>query len=119
MSKQIKLMTDYYCYPLWWMGGQEIGDIDPKTLPLSQELIKSLEQWQNGYDAILDLEDPASSGFKTLSQEEEFEQEGIRLWQKLKQELAPEYTVFYFSDRLQKIITDPEELQQKMNVKTA
>ncbi|MGK7928990.1 MAG: hypothetical protein AB4290_27765 [Spirulina sp.] len=111
MTQQIKLMTDYYCYPLWWMGGERFGDIDPKTLPLSQKTIASLEQWQTTYDAILDLDDPASAGFKTLQEEEEFEREGIRLWRVLQEELEPEYTIVYFSDRLQKIVTHLEELE--------
>lgn len=116
MAKKIKLMTDYYCYPLWWMGGDCIGDIDPKILPLNQTTIASLERWQASYDAILDLEDPASAGFKTLQEEEAFEREGLRLWQVLQEELEPEYQVFYFSDRLQKVVTHLEELEPSASI---
>ena len=44
MKEKIKLMADYGCYPLWWVNSQKIGDIDPETLPLSQQTINRLEK---------------------------------------------------------------------------
>ncbi|HAZ44112.1 MAG TPA: hypothetical protein DDW76_03435 [Cyanobacteria bacterium UBA11369] len=107
---KIKLMTDYFSHPLWGLDPDNIGDIDPKTLPLSQETIQRLEQWAASYNAILNQDDPASSGFESPQKEEAFEQEGIRLWLQIRQELPSNYEVWYFSDRLQREVSDPKEL---------
>lgn len=108
---KIKLMADYGCYPLWWAGGDEVGDIDPATLPLSQETLSRLEKWADACDAKLNWDDPASSGFPSPQAKEAFEEEGVSLWQQLRKELAPEYEVFYFSDRLRQHLTHPSELK--------
>ena len=110
MPKKIKLMADYGCYPLWW-ASKQAGDIDPATLSLSQETISRLEKWADVYDAKLNWDDPASSGFPTKEAKEAFELEGISLWKQLQQELAPNYEVVYFSDRLCKVVNHPNELE--------
>ena len=43
-------MADYECYPLWWVNSDKAGDIDPETLPLSQETITRLEKWADIYE---------------------------------------------------------------------
>lgn len=107
---KIKLMTDYFCHPIWGLDRDNIGDIDPQTLPLSSETIKRLHKWKETYNAILNRADPATSGFATRQQEEAFEEEGISLWYQLRQELPSNYEVWYFSDRLQQEIADPSQL---------
>ncbi|GAA6623181.1 hypothetical protein [Scytonema sp. NUACC26] len=94
MSEKIKLMADYGCYPLWW-ASDKAGDIDPATLSLSQETIIRLEKWAEVYDAKLNWDDPASSGFPSFEVRDAFEEEGISLWKQLQQELAPNYEVVY------------------------
>ena len=47
MTIKIKLMPDYCCHPLWGIDADNIGNINPATLPLSQETIKRLEKWAN------------------------------------------------------------------------
>ncbi|MBD2777604.1 hypothetical protein [Iningainema tapete] len=110
MAEKIKLMADYGCYPLWWISAN-VGDIDPASLPLSQETISRLEKWAEVYDAKLNWDDPASSGFPTNQAKDAFEKEGIRLWKQLQKELAPKYEVLYFSEQLRKVITHPHELE--------
>lgn len=46
-----------------------------------------------------------------MEAEEAFEEEGISLWQQLQKELAPDYEIVYFSDRLRKDISNLAELQ--------
>jgi hypothetical protein len=43
--KNIKLMADYQCHPLWNMSPGEYGDINPDDLPISQELKDQLNAW--------------------------------------------------------------------------
>ncbi|MFM2061582.1 MAG: hypothetical protein RLZZ507_1252 [Cyanobacteriota bacterium] len=116
MTIKIKLMADYGCYPLWWASFDKAGDIDPETMPLSEEIISRLEKWADIYDAKLNWEDPSSSGFFTLEAEAAFEQEGISLWKQLQTELAPNYEVVYFSEQLRKVVTDINELESLLAI---
>lgn len=111
MKEKIKLMADYGCYPLWWVSSEKIGDIDPETLPLSQETINRLEKWADMYDAKLNQDEPGLSSFLSTEEQENFEKEGINLWRQLKQELAPKYEVVYFSEKLGKIVANSNELK--------
>src|SRR5437660_11686755 len=98
----IKLMTDYGCFPLW--GVHPIGNIDPCTLPISQEVGSALARWAACYDGILNHEDPAQSGFANQADEEAFEAEGKRLWRELQTQLGPTYRVVYFSTLEQRVL---------------
>lgn len=110
MVKKIKLMADYQCWPLWDMSDPD--NIEPAELPLSAETIERLLRWSQTFDAILNWDDPASSGFESEQSAAAFEQEGIGLWLQLRQELAPDYEVHYFSDKLHKLLTNPNELAE-------
>lgn len=92
---KIKLMADYGSYPLWWEEPDLVGNINPNTLAISQELVVQLEEWSDMYD-------------KGIINEESFEQEGIRLWIMLNKELNPNYQVFYFSEKLRNIYGLPK-----------
>ncbi len=37
--KRIKLMADYDCYPLWLDSDDEVGNIDPDVLPISDSTL--------------------------------------------------------------------------------
>ncbi|MEA5531122.1 hypothetical protein VB638_16375 [Dolichospermum sp. UHCC 0684] len=116
MAEKIKLMADYGCYPLWWASSGKAGDIDPETMPLSEGTISRLEKWADIYDAKLNWEDPNSSGFPTLEAKAAFEQEGISLWKQLQQELAPNYEVIYFSEQLNQVVTNTNELASLLTI---
>lgn len=106
MTMQIKLWADYGCWPIWSLD--EPDNIEPSELPLTHETIGRLEKWQDTYDATLNQEYPPLSAFASPEAEQTFQQEGIKLWLQLRQELSPEYEVFYkIGDRLLK---HPEEL---------
>ncbi|MBC6476809.1 MAG: hypothetical protein GDA56_02430 [Hormoscilla sp. GM7CHS1pb] len=111
MPKTIRLMTDYGCYPLWVEEPDEMGDIDPATLPISQEIIKRLDEWRKAYEEILNLSDPAASGFPSIQAREAFNREGVTLWLQLRNSLWPDYEVVYFSEIMQKNIDHPKELE--------
>ena len=105
MPKHIKLMADYDCYPLWSMAPDHVSNINPETLSLSAEIKLRLQQWAKAYDETLNRDDPASSGFKSEDDAVAFEEEGMRLWQCLCQELGPAYEVVYFSESSQQLLT--------------
>lgn len=110
MYKRIKLMTDYNYYPLWDMD--DVGDIEPWELPLSEETIERLLNWQKIYDGIIDWDDPASAGFASVEEEIAFEREGISLWQQLQKELGDEYEVVYKSQLLHRVVSHLDELEE-------
>ncbi len=100
-------MPDYQCWPLWDVD--EIGNIDPHTLPISQEAVARLERWAAAFEEDFNWDDPASSVWPE-GKLDEFEAEGIRLWEQLRAELASQYDVGYFSQKLRRIVEDPREL---------
>lgn len=93
--RNLKLMTDYHCFPLWDMD--EPTNVDPAALPLSEELRTELDRWAEAYDALLNDDDPASSGFASDDARLAFDQVGLGLWVKLSSELGPAYRVWYRS----------------------
>ena len=116
MPKKIRLMTDYGCYPLWWDEPDQVGDLDPESLPLTQETIQRLYHWADAFEARLNLADPSDSPEVTPEEVERFEWEGLSLWKQLHQELAPDYEVVYFSSHFHQIFTNPVELEEKLKL---
>lgn len=98
----IRVLTDYYCHPLWvtYPDG-ELDNIAPESLPISRELADSLDRWADEFDAILNEDDPASSGFATPDDERSFNDEGRRLAEQFAREMGPEYKVTFY-DRFEK-----------------
>jgi hypothetical protein len=111
---RIKIMADYNCFPLWWKEPHDPGNIDPSTLPLSAETIARLMEWAARYDATLNKDDPAASGFPTDEEQRAFEDAGLELWRRVREELGAAYDVWYFSDRYQRLFSHPDELDAMM-----
>lgn len=96
MKKLIKLMADYECYPLWEYDELGlIGNLNPEDLPISEELIKALDDWSKIFDTTLNMDDPIKSGFNSLEDELKFKALGEILARKLMQELKNKYEVVY------------------------
>lgn len=98
----IRVLTDYYCHPLWvkYPDG-ELDNISPESLPISRELANSLNRWSDEFDAILNEDDPASSDFATPDDERRFNEQGRRLAEQFAHEVGSEYEVMYY-DRFEK-----------------
>lgn len=86
-------MADYFCYPLWHMGGGEVGNISPRELPLSPELTNRLMEWAQVFDEILDMDSPQDAGFKSEALGAAFRAEGDDLAECLAAELGPGYLI--------------------------
>ncbi len=96
--KRIRVMADYHTYPLWISIDDGFEDnINPENLPISKNLIAKFMNWAKQYDAILNLEDPASSDFPSKDAEQNFINEGKILSEQLQQELGNEYEVIFQS----------------------
>lgn len=93
-------MADYSAWPLWLAG----ENVNPDRFPISSELQDRLRVWSQTYDAILNRDDPASSGFPSREAELAWEEQGRRLWHDLQHELGAEYIVSYFSETERRVL---------------
>jgi hypothetical protein len=113
MAIKIKLWADYGSYPIWVVD--EIDNIAPEELPLSQPTIQRLNAWQDTYDQTLNQDYPPLSAFPNQQAEIDFNQEGIRLWEQLRLELSPDYEVFYQNNH--QLFKDPIQQPQLTSLK--
>ena len=98
MAKVLKLMPDYQCFPLW-LAGNEFGNADPGSLPLSDELKIALNRWAQAYDLTLNQDYPPDSKFQSKVEEDAFEAEAMRLRKELQIQLGTEFKIVYYSQR--------------------
>lgn len=94
--KKIRLVTDYFCYPVFHDDGAttgEYGDINPYTLPISKELANDLIEWQHWYERGINMNDPGNSAGMSTAEEELFKKYGHDLLERLASELGSEYQV--------------------------
>ncbi|WP_407543682.1 hypothetical protein Q0M94_28125 (plasmid) [Deinococcus radiomollis] len=92
--RALHLMADYDCSPLWEPGSAAYS-ISPEDLPISAALRESLWTWANTFDATLDRDDPAASGFNSREEEGRFIEEGQQLAERLQTELGMDYQIEY------------------------
>ncbi len=93
MGRRLKLMADYDCHPLWGVSADDLGDVDPAGLPISAELVAALAAWAAEFDATLDRDDPASSGFVDAATAAAFTAQGAALAARLADELGAEWQI--------------------------
>jgi hypothetical protein len=98
MTRILKLMADYDCFPIWEVFSDGIENITPDSLPISDDLKKDLHTWSDVYDQTLNIDDPESSGFVDAQSEQKFEIEGKRLWSELRSQLQTTCQILYFSE---------------------
>ncbi|WP_274561709.1 hypothetical protein [Streptomyces spiramyceticus] len=101
MSTEVRLAADYDCHPVWVRGSDGVRDnIAPAELPVTPRLAADLDSWGDAYDATLNREDPASSGFPDPQAEAAFAERGAHLARELARELGAAWRVTYFDPRL-------------------
>lgn len=110
MIRRIRLMADYQYFPLWEMD--DVGDIDPNELPLSEETITRLLKWQKIYDETMNWDAPSMSNFASKEDLIDFEIEGINLWNELQKELGEDYQIYYFSQLEGRLLSESNLLDK-------
>lgn len=91
--RTIKLMADYECFPLWEASPGDVGNIDPDSLPVSEDLRVRLMSWAEKFDSTLNMNDPLNSGFADEEEEINFKKAGQELGEHLQEELGSEFVV--------------------------
>ncbi len=93
--QHIKVMADYFCFPLWEDSPIEVGNIDPNDLPISQELKADLMAWARTLDEDFNEDDPGNS--RNISEEERwaFSDKGYCLARRLREELGEDFPILY------------------------
>ncbi len=92
IRRELVLMPDYGCFPLWEFGAP-ISNFNPSTLPISIGLQADLRSWSSTYDALLNKEDPRDSGFLSKEDKASYTLEGTKLKARLIDELGPGFAV--------------------------
>jgi hypothetical protein len=88
-------MADYQSFPLWVVVGKNPENVDPRSLPLSAELVSQLLAWAREYDSTLNVDDPTRSGFSSSDAEAKFNDSGRALAAALQGELGAGFVVEY------------------------
>jgi hypothetical protein len=112
MSRKLGLRTEYGAWPIWDID--DFGYVDPNKLPLKQETIDRLLEWQATLDATLNQDYPPNSHFPNEEAKTAWRLEGISLWQQVQQELEPDYEVYYYlyCNNKKHFLRHPDELKQ-------
>ena len=104
MPVSLKLMPDYQASPLW---DRETGrNLQLDALPIAAGLKRDLASWAEKFDDTLNVGDPVNSGFRSQEALRAFEEEGIRLWRRIRAELGEAADVRYFSSITRRLL-DP------------
>lgn len=98
--RYLKLMPDYQCSPLWESSSDLLGNVDPASLPISENLTSKLNEWAEIFDATLNLDDPVQSGFSSEKLKDEFHDKGRDLCLLLQSELGSDYSINYVQTKL-------------------
>ena len=97
--RAIKVMPEHGCFPLWHNEENEVGNIDPESLPISSLLTSQLNDWAAEYEATLNQEYPPESCFSSKEIEVKFLAKGYELASALKTELGTVKVTYYDIDQ--------------------
>ena len=88
-------MPEYECFPLWGYINDELNNIDPDDLQISQDLKIDLDQWASKYESTYVKANPLDSSFLNDTDEKNFWEEGYALKNRLQCELGSNYEILY------------------------
>ncbi len=94
-TRNLKLMADYDCYPLWERSEAGANNVNPADLSISRGLQDALDAWALRYDDTLDRDDPRQSGFHDPVAEVAFKADGEALLKRLQAELGQSYRLIF------------------------
>ena len=90
---QVRLMPEYECHPLWVYINNELNNISPASLLISEKLINDLDEWSDEYHLTYNKYNPVESGFLSTIVEKNFFDRGCILKNRLQLELGSKFEV--------------------------
>lgn len=93
--RKLTLSVEYFNLPLFDHSLERMGGVELSELPLSIEMRKKIEEWDQIFQMTFNDEYPPNSGFKNISEMIDFNNRGLELVQKLKLELGPDFKIIY------------------------
>lgn len=91
--RRLRLSAEYFCFPVWEVYDGGVQDIDPQTLPVSDQLKCDLVEWQKLHQSSYNDEYPPDSQFLTKDDELKFRQQRLVLCKRLKHELGEQFDI--------------------------
>lgn len=96
LVRRIRFCAGWGRFPLW--EARSIGEednVDPGTLPISDELKTYLDAWRTRFDSNLHEDYPPDSRFASTEEKRAFDEVGAELATRLQAELGPGVAVTY------------------------
>ena len=91
-KRRIDVLADYCHFPLWDLG--DMGRMmRPEELPLSDDLVDDLIMWSETQAIVLQIDNRYDWPFPEFG--ERFGRQGLRLAQRVQDELGDKYEVSY------------------------
>lgn len=85
----LRLAPEYGCSPLW---NCDLGEpVDPENLYIHADLVRRIFEWDEAFQATLNPDDPATSGFADLEAERAWAMEGRAISDAISSEWPGEY----------------------------
>src|SRR4051812_37650598 len=100
-------MCDYSADPVWWESDGSMAAL--AELPLGEEMRAALRRWADWFEPTLETQARAGDRLSYFPSEAEaaaFEAEGLRLWRRVRAELAGRHEVGYRSERHRRRLWD-------------
>lgn len=94
----LRLAAEVECHPTWVGAADVLENVAPEELPISPALAAALNEWGERWDAIYDMDDPASASFSSDAEEQRFMRDGEKLAVRLRSELGAGWTVHLVLD---------------------
>jgi hypothetical protein len=93
---EIRIMADYFCWPLWRYEGDSTFNVSPSDLGLPDDLSAGLLAWAAEFDATLDMDNPRDAGFPDEEVRRRWVAVGEGLTRHVAAALGPTVAVTYF-----------------------
>lgn len=89
----LRFAPEFECHPVWEIRADELINMAPETLPISQSLAADINAWAKLFQENYRDDDPAQSGFVDPFRERQHVADGLKLAERLLDELGREWVL--------------------------
>jgi hypothetical protein len=114
--KYLKINSEYQCSPLWVSSdGVVYENLDINASPFDESLRMKISDWAKTFENTLNQDYPPDSGFGTLVEEKQFEQNGFNIWKYINECYSDLYDkVFFYSYTMEKLYSNVSDYQKDL-----